>query len=248
MATAPETSASAPAKPAGEAAPDAATASEAPAAPAPGSTCAEKPARAPPPIGSRIEVLWDLEAGEGDTANTTSHWWGAVVQASEPPASPNLPPTHILLYDAFGEFGEDVARVHFGAEGSLTDLARTSEPAGGELSWRVEGTGSDAGEDARDVVYGVDLNDDAHVLSMLVGDETLRALAELPPAEQIEATAQYRAFADVMKGKLRSLYADRGAGYVVTPEDVRAIFADIKRERGAGVQDEAFPPMQGPGL
>jgi len=88
----------------------------------------EEITRMAPAIGSRIEVLWKLVTGE---KAHELHWWGAVVQAVE--LSESGPPTHVLVYDEYAGHGTEIARVHFGTQGSLEDR--------GEREWRTEGTG-----------------------------------------------------------------------------------------------------------
>lgn len=195
-----------------------------------------------PPLSSRIEVLWRIESG-GEEENTAGQdaiherWWGAVVQdCLSQPGGASVPTehrdqrVHILLYDAFGEFEEDIARVVFLPDRTLIDLSRADDENQGVLDWRPEG---DAEEQKRELSLR-DVADEQEAMVMEAGisaDADLEALRAYPANVQIGVTQGYRVFADGIKEMLGELVASKPKGYVVTEADVQTIFERIRRNK-----------------
>lgn len=220
---------------------------------------AESPPQAPtllsgrlhaPPLGSRIEVLWRIESGggednapEGDDA-IHERWWGAVVQdCLSQPVGSSVPNghsdqlVHILLYDAYGEFEEDIARVVFLPDRTLIDLLRADDDNQGVLDWRVEGDGD---EQKRDLSLR-DVAEEQEAMVMEAGisaDADLEALRAYPANVQIGVTQGYRVFADGIKEMLGELVASKPRGYVVTEADVQTIFERIRQNKENEVREQ----------
>lgn len=217
-----------------------------PAAPAADGTVSASPAASSlksagrqyaPPLGTRIEVLWRIESpGDDDMeGEVVDRWWGAVVQdctaervGSVVKAEWAGELVHMLLYDAYGEFGEDTARVAFVPNGSLVDLARLDDEIGGVLDWRKEGE-EPLGENVE-----MSLEEFANEQDMIVQeaglskDADLHVLSQYPANVQINVASGYRIFADGVKEMLGELVATKPAGYVVTEADVQSIFQKIQ--------------------
>lgn len=190
-----------------------------------------------PPLGTRIEVLWRIESpDEGDQAGEiVDKWWGAVVQdcTSQMAGSLVKPEwagelVHTLLYDAWGEFGEDTVRVVFVPKKSLVDLARLDDENGGVLDWRVEGGDMSMEEVAEE-------NEALVQEAGLSSDADLAVLSQYPANVQINVASGYRVFADGVKEMLGELVASKPRGYVVTESDVQGIFERIQRMKAEGV-------------
>lgn len=161
-----------------------------------------------PPLNTRIEVLWTLtsEAGVAE-----ERWWGARVQDVE---RENGEERHVLLYDAYGDFGEVVVRVKFQTTDTLLDLSRSTDNT---LYWRLEGSTTSDVLTVQDVVH------DGDVLAMMMD-----ALTSLPADKQLRYASAYRTFADRIKDALDRLLQDKGEDYVITAADVHAIFAQLR--------------------
>lgn len=205
-----------------------------------------------PPIGTKIQVLWRILYDEKDETNESSNaneqsaesnvverWWGAVVQdcttevvGSRSPEHANMR-VHILLYDAYNEFTEEIARVAFLPDNMLLDLSMLNESEGGRLSWRVE-SDENMG-DAEPAVHSAEFlareGDELVQQSGLSVDADLQALATMPHDVQLHVTAGYRSFADTVKRLLAELIATKPADYVVTAEDIRSIMARVRSQQ-----------------
>lgn len=152
------------------------------------------------------------------------------------PAAHAGKPVHILLYDAFGEFDEDIAHVIFLPDRSLVDLARIEEETDGILDWRLETEGDEYGYGARgnggelSLMEVVDAQVEMVSAAGISANADLEALREYPPSVQIGVASGYRVFADGVKQMLGELVASKPMGYVVTEEDVQSVVTRI-RER-----------------
>lgn len=187
---------------------------------------AAAPAAFAPPTNARIEVLWRLESD----AAVEERWWGARVQDIE---RVNGRARHILLYDSYGEFGEEVARVEFRPDGeTLIDLSRADDADGGLLGWRMEGAANAVSEvlTVQDVADAVRDGGEGDT----VFGAMLEALTSLPADRQLRYASGYRMFADRIKDALMQLVREKGDDYVVTAADVHAIFAQLKLDAAAG--------------
>lgn len=193
-----------------------------------------------PATGTRIEVMWRIESGEGEGADaedgeTVDRWWGAVVHAcTEETAGARVKTewaharVYELRYDAWGEFAEDTARVAFVSRGSLVDLARLQDENDGVLDWRVEGGDLSMKEVAEE--------NEALVSQMgLSSDADLAVLSQYPAQVQIDVASGYREFADGVKEMLGELVASKPSGYVVTESDVQGIFEKIQKMKPGSV-------------
>lgn len=200
-----------------------------------------------PELGTRIEVLWRIETDEpaDDGSESTmptvqDRWWGAVVQdctnervgAAAQPQHPEAL-VHVLLYDAYGEFEEDTARVVFLPDRTLVDLARLDDEDRGMLDWRLEGTTDVAPEPAVPLTMAQFANQQEEIVQQagLSSDADLQVLRQFPANVQLHMTSGYRAFADGVKGMLTELMAKKPSGYVVTEADVQEIFAKIQASK-----------------
>lgn len=197
-----------------------------------------------PPLGTRIEVLWRIESsGEGtdEPGEIVDRWWGAIVQECTTETAGNAVKAewsreliHVLLYDAWGEFAEDAARVAFLPGRSLVDLGRLDDENDGVLAWRREGE--------RDENFEMSLGEFADEQDALVHeaglsqDADLAMLSQYPANVQINVASGYRVFADGVKEMLGELVATKPAGYVVTEQDVQGIFEKIQQMNKAGEQ------------
>lgn len=180
-----------------------------------------------PKLGCRIEVLWRLESdSENGERVVEERWWGAVVQERLQTSSP---PVHILLYDKYGEFEEDVARVRFISDSALVDLGRTDEDGGGRLLWRYPNTRQENGISMEEVVQAQSLIDSE---DGSIADAGLQALTQLPVTKQLELASGYRMFADKVKAMLGELVAAKGPDYVITHKDIDTIFQKLRQDTG----------------
>eukprot|EP00171_Calliarthron_tuberculosum_P013666 IDg13666t1 len=176
-------------------------------------------------MNARIEVLWRLESDGG----VEVRWWGARIQDVERNGDSAR---HILLYDSYGEFGEEVARVEFQADGeTLIDVARASDADGGTLNWRLEGAAP-----LPEVLTVQDVADAVHAGGDgdTIFSAMLEALTSLPADRQVRYASAYRMFADRIKDALVRLLRGKGEDYVVTAADVHAIFAQLRLDAAAG--------------
>lgn len=195
-------------------------------------------------------MLWRIESGgEGDNAPeegaTHERWWGATVQDCLPQhAGASVPPAHrdqrvhALLYDAYGDFEEDVARVVFLPAHTLLDLSRTDDDNSGILDWRVEREGDDMNGE----MSLKDVAEEQEAMVMEAGisaNADLEALSAYPADVQIGVTQGYRVFADGVKEMLGELVASKPKGYVVTEADVQTIFERIRRNKDSEMRGHA---------
>ena len=188
-----------------------------------------------PALGTFIEVLWVIEeggeSGEGPK-KVEERWWGAVVQ-SRIPRSAELPRGgHILHYDSFGEFVDEVCRVTFTSSDELIDLGRDNAT----LYWRIAGTETPEPSPAKvvsmsDVLRAQAAVDEEEGSS---AEAALSALSDLPVTEQMHLASGYRTFADRVKGMLAELSERNGPQYVVTHADIQNIFERLRSEPAAG--------------
>lgn len=171
-------------------------------------------------------------------------WWGAVVQerTSEKVGSRSIEAhkdldVHILLYDAYGDFEEEVVRVAFLPDNVLLDLSMLDDADGGRLDWRLE---SDAMNDEDDEESATAVRsaeclareaDQIVQLSGISADADLQALARMPHEVQLHVASGYRSFADAIKSLLGELVASKPADYVVTAQDVQEIMARVRSQR-----------------
>lgn len=203
-----------------------------------------------PSIGSRIEVLWniDYDAGaddkmEVDTSNeenTVTRWWGATVQdrlkedlGSRRPDHAECQ-LHVLLYDAYQEFCEDTATVAFISDDTLVDLSQLEDVNKGELQWRFEGFAQKQAESTTDEKpqlvsleeYAADLSAAVHDAG-LTEETDLQILSTLPLHVQSRFASGYRHFANTLKNSLDKFLQEKPENYVVTKADVQKVFANI---------------------
>lgn len=171
-------------------------------------------------------------------------WWGAVVQerTSEKVGIRSIEihkdlDVHILLYDAYGDFEEEVVRVAFLPDNVLLDLSMLDDADGGRLDWRLE---SDAMNDEDDEESATAVRsaeclareaDQIVQLSGISADADLQALARMPHEVQLHVASGYRSFADAIKSLLGELVASKPADYVVTAQDVQEIMARVRSQR-----------------
>ncbi|CAN8073272.1 unnamed protein product [Agarophyton chilense] len=205
----------------------------------------------PPPLGCRIEVLWridyDLEEAEKmevdagtEASRTVTRWWGATVQDCLKESVGQRCPqhadkkVHILLYDAFQEFGEDTSTVAFISDDSLVDLSQLDDVNKGELQWRLENAkDKQAGANTEDKPQLVSLEQYAAEVSAAVEgaglseEADLQILSTLPPHVQAQVASGYRRFADHVKTSLASFLQEKPKDYIVTEADVQRMFATM---------------------
>mmetsp|Transcript_13348 Transcript_13348/g.46167 ORF Transcript_13348/g.46167 Transcript_13348/m.46167 type:complete len:220 (-) Transcript_13348:137-796(-) len=183
-----------------------------------------------PCLGDRIEVKWTIEedGAEGEEARVETHWWGATVHSSGGGG------VHTLRYDEKGQFAPVDVQVRFKGAHTLWDLE--VEEA---LAWRAEGSDAepepDDGEDGAaftmgDVLTGQDELDRQQGEGETLEGLGMRALSTLPMDKQQRLAEGYRVMADKLKGHLQALVESKGAGHVVTAEDIHSIVDDIKQE------------------
>lgn len=198
--------------------------------------------------GERIEVFWRIaHEDEGQPSRTEERWWGATVKTIGHDTGRS-----VLVYDEYNEFAPVEASVTFLGPSSLRD----EESGGDVMHWKREGCAEvddvDGEEDdeetqaddlARDV-YSMDdvlrAQDEVDAEEgVKAGEVMLAALQSLPTVQQTEMAFKYREFADELKSQLASLMARQGPGYVVTAEDIQAMFTRI-RESDVGASDRSL--------
>lgn len=199
-----------------------------------------------PPLGTRIEVLWRISYDEKGDNEPVDRWWGAVIQdctkqlvGEQSEAEYADYPIHILLYDAYGEFEEDTARVAFLPNSMLLDLAQTDGPHNGMLDWRVEGSednATNAGEAPQQLSLSQYAAEQAALVEQagLSSDADLEVLSQMPADLQLHMSAGYRQFADGVKKMLFELMERKPTGYVVTEQDVQMIFTRLRAAKEQG--------------
>lgn len=193
-------------------------------------------------MDSNNELAGNTEPTSGPMEE--QRWWGAVVQerTSEKVGSRSIEAykdldVHILLYDAYEDFEEEVVRVAFLPDNVLLDLSMLEDADGGRLDWRLE---SDAMNDEDDEESATAVRsaeclareaDQIVQLSGISADADLQALARMPHEVQLHVASGYRSFADAIKTLLGELVASKPADYVVTAQDVQEIMARVRSQR-----------------
>lgn len=194
-----------------------------------------------PKVGSRIEVLWRIEppdsATDGPSKTPVERWWGATVQdCTREKAGSAVKPdyadynVHVLLYDAYGEFAQDVSRVVFIPGSSLVDLSLVGDENKGVLDWKMEGDDLDVGMSAGPLSLETVIAEQTAMVQEagISTDADLEVLSQYPANVQIRMATGYRKFADNVKQMLAELASTQPPGYVITEADVEAILAKLQ--------------------
>lgn len=203
-------------------------------------------------IGDRIEVLWTIERDDDDdnsVPKSEERWWGARVVRRSADSD-----DYTLLYDEYSEFPASEASVTLLGSRALID----NDANGEQMRWRREGDTSEV-SDEDEALDGRENNaatltpadKEAAVYSMRdvarAQDEVdaeqgesadaamMEALGSLPTLQQSEMAVMYREFADKVKENLAQIVQERGAGYVVTEQDIRSVFDSLKSSTNSKV-------------
>lgn len=205
-----------------------------------------KPASYAPKLGSRIQVLWRIEPSASDETKpteTVDRWWGATVQdCTRETAGDAVKPEHanmnihVLLYDAYGEFAEEVSRVVFVSPSTLVDMSCIGDENDGYLDWKIEGTDTDIDNSSALLSLEAYIADqDAMVEEAgISSDADLQVLSQYPASVQLQMATGYRKFADSIKLMLSELAAKQPPGYVITEADVQSIFTKLQAKSDQG--------------
>ena len=184
--------------------------------------------------GSKIEVLWDVSAPEGDHS-LDRVWWGGVLvgeatsvkgeREGEEKDGFGLSSKWLLKYQKYGSFEEETRTVVFLESHLLLDLAEKQL-----LEWREEGDNYEPPEVLpQDEV--VTLGD---MTTEVIRDEDmaegLAELTKLPFHKQQVFASEYRQMADTFKQKLREILSSKGEGYVVDADDIHRITEGIRNQ------------------
>lgn len=194
-------------------------------------------------------------ADNSNDSHVEERWWGAAVQdctsetvGARCPAHANVN-VHILLYDAYNDFPEEIVRVAFLPDNILLDLAMLEDTSGGRLDWQYE---SDA------FMSDGNMNNESNVCSAeflareadaivqqsgISADADLQALSAMPHDVQLHVASGYRSFADSIKQNLGELINSKPTDYVVTVDDVQNIMARVRsqqRQRAEGLAGAAL--------
>lgn len=180
-----------------------------------------------PALNSEIEVLWELEDADGKKEDV---WWKATVQSSE--ALPDGR-AHVLLYEPYGEFSEEVVKVRFAADRELVDLSRSDEEGGGVLPWRYvgEGTGEDGDEEGESQIAMP-----PGAFTALTVEKTMPMLDNCVNEEhRVKFAKGVRNFTATVEQWMAEIKAQRGQDYTITSEDINEMFKrKLGRSAGAG--------------
>lgn len=182
-----------------------------------------------PALGTRIEVLWKISHDDG---RVEERWWGAVVQDRLHATVGSISAehadrfVHILLYDAYGDFEEDISRVAFLPDGTLLDVSQIGDSNKGVLDWRPEAPKHDAQMSLHEFVQA---NQRDLRAAGVPDDADLAFLSGMPAHVQTHMTAGYRVFADGVKQMLSELSRKHPDGYVVTERDVQEWCDKLRR-------------------
>ncbi|CAD7704746.1 unnamed protein product [Ostreobium quekettii] len=180
-------------------------------------------------VNDKIEVKWEVESENG---TIVTRWWGArVLHLDESQTAGGVGKVWVVMYDPFGSFSAEQAKIIFLSERHIFDVSE-----GVEMRWRKEGEllgDTEFDEDGAEMKTLSDIIEEGELAGLSeekCAELEHTAMQKLPIANQQALAAGFQEFKDSLVRFLKRKEEELGEHTVIGEKDVADFVAEMSKK------------------